>query len=102
MRVMARALRAEGYQIVSSWIAQRGPTPTDSKRCAKIGGRDLDDVKKCDLLICDLSREAHNGAREGELAAALILGREVWVVGTGCVGNVFRHMATRTFPGWAE
>jgi len=100
LRDVARRLRAEGVTITSSWLRQRAATPDSTSACARIGLRDLSDVKAADVVVALMDRPAHNGGREGEIGAALAWGKKLFVVKNVCQRNVFTALATQHFTEW--
>lgn len=76
---MWRALRAEGWPIVATWIDEDGQGQTESMR--DLWPRIMGEVEGCTDLVLYVERSdlPLKGAFV-EVGAALVLGKRVWVV----------------------
>src|SRR5262249_43723666 len=100
LREVAKRLRKVNVEVTSSWLRQKGPTPDSTTACARIGLRDLADVKAADVVVALMDRPAHNGGREGEIGAALAWNKKLFIVKSVCQRNVFTALATQHFTDW--
>lgn len=113
MRGVRDVLQALGYEVTSRWIEDRGGkygqgsfTPgqlnSDREYCAKVAGRDLEDIEAADTMISFTSPDGGGkGGRHVEFGLALGLGKHLVIVGPR--ENVFHTMLNiEWYPDWSR
>jgi nucleoside 2-deoxyribosyltransferase len=81
-------LQALGFEVVSSWLDEEHTCFEDAsdRDRASFGNRDIEDVRRCDVLVC-FTPGGRNGGLFCELGAALVLSKPCIIVGPK--SNVF-------------
>ena len=87
-----------GHNVVSRWLDEAADADTHHEMY-QAAIRDLEDIRKADLLILDTFDEDYRAGREVEFGMALGLNREVWLVGPR--RNIFHHLVPH-FDSWPD
>lgn len=99
-KLIRNFLHGIGCNVVSSWIDQEdggADYPTHRK---KIAERDIEDVRRCDIMIVD-SEPSTKGGMHFEAGFAYALGKKIVLIGTSDM--LFSTLADVQFPGgWTE
>ena len=98
MRALRDQIQLRGHTVLSSWLDD--PTTeyiVDSPNDAR---NDLDEIRRCDLLICDTAESSSTGGREVEIGYAMGHRVSVWIIGPQ--RNIFHSIADRYYTNWVD
>ena len=98
MRALRDQLLLLGHTVLSSWLDD--PTTAyvvDSPNDAR---KDLDEIRQCELLLCDTAETSTTGGRDVEIGYATGIGKRVWIIGPR--RNIFHSIALRHYTNWVD
>ena len=98
MRALRDQIQLRGHTVLSSWLDD--PTTeyiVDSPNDAR---NDLDEIRRCDLVVCDTAEQSNTGGREVEVGFAMGRALPVWIIGPQ--RNIFHAIADRHYTNWVD
>ena len=98
MRALRDQIQLRGHTVLSSWLDD--PTTEYIVGSPLDALKDFDEIRQCDLLICDTAESSNTGGREVEFGFAWGRNIDVWLIGPR--RNIFHAIADRHYTNWVD